>query len=39
LLRDFRDALLAELDYAKEAANVKFFAASSPMKRDSQFPK
>jgi ubiquinone biosynthesis protein len=25
LLRDFRDALLAELDYAHEAANVKFF--------------
>ena len=25
LLRDFSDALLAELDYAHEAANVKFF--------------
>lgn len=25
LLRDFRDALMAELDYAHEAANVKFF--------------
>jgi ubiquinone biosynthesis protein len=25
LLRDFRDSLLAELDYAHEAANVKFF--------------
>jgi ubiquinone biosynthesis protein len=25
LLRDFRDALLAELDYTHEAANVKFF--------------
>jgi ubiquinone biosynthesis protein len=40
LLREFSDALLAELDYGHEAANVKFFSAIfSRMNTDSKFPK